>query len=105
MSARRGPHDTHFLNMPFVGVFSHQPDSLMGVAQWYIMVSVWHTVFQYGVCDALCVEPVCHIVPFVIHSQAYVSPSGTSHDSQSVRFGCRINGKGRLADIVNPVVL
>ena len=26
MSARRGPHDTHFLNMPFVGVFSHQPE-------------------------------------------------------------------------------
>ena len=69
------PHDTHFLNMPFVGVFSHQPDSLMGVAQRYIMVSVWHTVFQYGVCDALCVEPVCHIVPFVIHCQAYVSLS------------------------------
>lgn len=48
----------------------------MGVAQRYIMVSVWHTVFQYGVCDALCVEPVCHIVPFVIHCQAYVSPPG-----------------------------
>lgn len=77
----------------------HDAECLLGIAQGDFIVSVRHTVGQYGVCNALAVEPVCHIMPFVVHGEMAVSTSRAHHDGKSVAFFSGIDFDGRFCYI------
>lgn len=107
MAAGRSAHDAYTLRIdtPFGGMFAYHADGLFGIGKGYFMVPVGHTVFQYCIGDALCVEPGSHVVSLVLHGQASVAASRTHDDGHAVGVGGRVHRKGRGGDIGHPFVV
>lgn len=66
-------------------------------------MSVGHAVAEYGVCDALTVEPVGHVMSLVSHGQGPVGSSRTGYNGHSVSVLCGIDCQYRFFHVERTV--
>ena len=69
MATCREAHDTHIvgIDMPHCCTVANHADGLLCIAHGYRAIAMGHTVGQHKEGNALIVEPLGPVLPFVLH--------------------------------------
>ena len=107
VSAGREPHDTNVVRVepPLRRTVAQNAHGLLGIAEWHVMVALWHAVLQHGEGGTLLAEKFRPVGALVLHGKMRVASSGAVEHRPSRCFrpfgkeNVKFGGVRRVRDV------